>query len=1434
MNRTLCFFAIFLTWLKATAWAQMPNHTRVLYQDPLLSDGEKGIGKMTNKDGLFLAGQGWKSTGKFSQLRIDFADYLPFEGTVEFKVKNFYPPGQLTENSVSPFSIWSRPECAMGPLDTTIASFIYFKCEKKLTTNNTSALLFRVHPIYHDDNLNAPYSYRQSRNTAYLVWDAGKEYTFRIVWNPREAWLVVNGQAVAYRNLMNTDYWKENFAHLCLGNSTWDGMIGPIYRDLRILVPETSLPFVDGALSAGLKIDRLLYAQGAHAADVNGDGREDLYITYSKAENAQRSNRLFIRQPDSTFAEVTVAAGLTESGDWGPALFFDCDQDGDVDLLQSSRTRAPRLYINTAGRFIDESARRGPQSACRDTKAILPVDVDQDGDMDLLFIDGTQSHEIHLNDGVGTFSLAQQTLNMTSGAVQGAIAGDFTGDGLTDVFISNRDAACAFFVNQGAGQFVNQAAQRGLAIVSRANYPTCADLDNDGDLDLIWGIRGATENKSPQARIFYNDGSGHFTDGTTLANVCLDSYAFYPGDFDNDGWVDLYGLRFDRELEDGPVSCIFLNKKNGIFSEVKDNGADHIFIDGRGAVVADWDDDGRLDILGIAKGKIEPCGKQPYGRSTLLCNRSQNGNHFLKLQVHNGVGQSIGLGYKIWLYAAGHLNNSQHLLGYREINAIQGYQSQTMLTQHFGTGAHHAVDIRVQNPKGAEQTFSQIPVDQLFVIQPQTAFMPAYSMEILAGADQTGPVDTVLPDSIIIRVVNRDGQPVDKHEVEFTVVAGGGSLDSNKVIIKRMTDREGTTAVSWRLGSRSGAGLNQLSVGSYNEIGELLVNAPLLVIANAHAGPALTCRKKGDGQQQIRGAELFDPIELYLYDAYANPTPGVEIEFQTQPGQGQVTPARATTDDSGKVSVRWQLGGEAGLQHLHAVIRDYGGEPVSFHAVALRHLPQGMTMISGDRQIGLINTALADSFIVQLTGADSSTLHQIPINFLLRTDSTAAPVLSSTVYTNHSGRAAFLFVAQESVGAFAMLAVTEGVADTVVFHFYIQHEPWIYLADLTPAMVPRPNDSVQVVVKATDALGYPVTNQILHFTVLTGNGSIKDSTVAVTDAGGLCRKTWHLGSASEQRLFVHAPDVKSVSSNPFTEGLTIDFTVVNHPPVLTLPQPVSCRVGEKITASISGTDADGDSLRFFARNLPVHAHFDSTGSQELFWIPDSTSAGKSFIIQFIVQDSFLAADTSSWQIVVKPLNQPPVIRSLTPVDTVLTVNYDSMVYFAVIATDADADTLTYSWSVNDTLVGNRPTLEHRFSNPNQTGVMTVQVAITDSLHAVYHRWLVQVNPVAVYGPVVVESILPTQVTLAQNYPNPFNPVTFLSFELPKTQIIALQVMNLSGQAVRLLAAGSYAAGQHQVTWDGRDDQGRLVASGLYFYVLRAGDVVLMKKLLLQK
>jgi hypothetical protein len=91
---------------------------------------------------------------------------------------------------------------------------------------------------------------------------------------------------------------------------------------------------------------------------------------------------------------------------------------------------------------------------------------------------------------------------------------------------------------------------------------------------------------------------------------------------------------------------------------------------------------------------------------------------------------------------------------------------------------------------------------------------------------------------------------------------------------------------------------------------------------------------------------------------------------------------------------------------------------------------------------------------------------------------------------------------------------------------------------------------------------------------------------------------------------------------------------------------------------------------------------------------------------------------------------------------------------------------------------------------------------------------------------------PERYSLAQNYPNPFNSNTEIKFTLPKTSAIEINIYDIAGRKVKMLISGMQESGTRNIIWDGRNDAGEEVSSGVYYYRLKTSDGVLIKKMTL--
>ena len=95
-------------------------------------------------------------------------------------------------------------------------------------------------------------------------------------------------------------------------------------------------------------------------------------------------------------------------------------------------------------------------------------------------------------------------------------------------------------------------------------------------------------------------------------------------------------------------------------------------------------------------------------------------------------------------------------------------------------------------------------------------------------------------------------------------------------------------------------------------------------------------------------------------------------------------------------------------------------------------------------------------------------------------------------------------------------------------------------------------------------------------------------------------------------------------------------------------------------------------------------------------------------------------------------------------------------------------------------------------------------------------------------------LVPGVFALHQNYPNPFNPKTEIRFDLPEASIVEVAIYNLMGQKVKTLTNKEITPGYHVLQWDGTNDRGSMVSTGMYFYTLHTNKYHSMRKMLFLK
>ncbi len=964
--------------LASVSAQQLPtNHNRMLFAYDLMSS-TTDIGTVTNTSGTFLPGQGWRPNSISSgRLEIQLNNYLPYEGTAEVKITGL--SASIVKNDWVPFSIWSRKEQRFylpdGSGNPSEGAFAMIKTDEKKVSGNTVYFKFITKSFF--DPIKDNY---YTTDTGPIAFDASKVYTFRLVWVPGMIWLqIYEGSTKLTECSTRFSCQSEAFSYISIGkNKEYQSMTGVIYRDLIVKVPTTSIFFRDITKSSGAAFDSTTDCQGIAISDFNNDQKEDVFLSMSSA-----NDRLFIAGDNGLiFTEAAGAYGLGVKSGAFSAVTGDFTNDGKVDLFVTAYGFPNRLYINkTGGLFENESGSRGIDTGNSTAPNSLVFDLENDGDLDIYVCNTGVVHTIYVNQGNGNFTKRDLTSIAPIGSGTRGVAGDVNGDGYVDVFYPRRNANCVMLINNKAGSFTDEASSRGLAFNTDPYGSTLADLDNDGDLDLILAVASLAGDGKPQVAIYQNDGTGKFT---KVVSYFVECYGVAVGDVDNDGKQDLFLMRrykYSSDFYDYSAD-LYRNTSSGTsisFSLQKGTGANNIFVDGRACAMADFNNDGKLDIYAAAKGMISSNSK-PYGRNALLLNLTENSNNYIKIRLLDQHGLIAGYGSKIRVFKQGYLGQMGYLLGHREVMSQQGYQSMPSLIQHFGVGTEAFVDIEVRSTNGKTFTYTNIPVNQTLTINPFQ--VDPKTLQKVKGDNQTAAAGTAVADSITVRVLDVDDRPLLGYNVSFSITQGGGTLNGTGANITVATDQYGLARVKWTLGAT--VGTNTLEVTALKG-SDHITGSPMIFTATASSGAASRMIKlSGDGQMGYAGDPLQNPIVVKVTDVNNNPINGYPVTFAVAQGggglgaSGTAQQLEVVTTVDGTAQTIWRLGMTEGLQKVNAYGAFNVNDPVVFSATA--QAPQRrLTYESGDRQIGTVN---------QTTSA--------PLRVILK-DHLGVPVVGGTV-----------------------------------------------------------------------------------------------------------------------------------------------------------------------------------------------------------------------------------------------------------------------------------------------------------------------------------------------------------------------------------------------------------------------------------------------------
>jgi hypothetical protein len=324
-------------------------------------------------------------------------------------------------------------------------------------------------------------------------------------------------------NLIQADYNNDGCLDVLVLRGAWE-QIGQRKSLLRNNCDGT---FTDVTKASGLAIPPT-NTQAAVWGDINNDGLLDLFVV-----NESGPSQLFLNKGDGTFQDISHAAGIDQSAFSKGVAAADYDGDGYVDFYVSNMGTHNFLYHNNHdGTFTDVAERAGVPGNNRGF-ATWFFDYDNDGWPDLFVTSFYPSVDenmrtylglphngatlkLYKNLGDGTFRDATKETGLDKVFMpMGANFGDLDNDGYPDIYLGTGSPSYGSLVpnvmllNKGGKSFVDITASSGTGELHKGHGVAMADLDNDGDLDILTSIGGALPGDSHVFRLFKNPGNGN-------------------------------------------------------------------------------------------------------------------------------------------------------------------------------------------------------------------------------------------------------------------------------------------------------------------------------------------------------------------------------------------------------------------------------------------------------------------------------------------------------------------------------------------------------------------------------------------------------------------------------------------------------------------------------------------------------------------------------------------------------------------------------------------------------------------------------------------------------------------------------------------------------------------------------------------------------------